>query len=56
MRKRKPVEHEFLIIRLRSAGQFVAVVKAPDAETAKKAAFSQFRLRPVDRIIAVKRA
>jgi hypothetical protein len=47
--------YEFLIIRLRSSGQFVGVVKASDAEAAKRAALLQFRIRPVDRIIAVRR-
>ena len=54
MPKRKR-EYEFLIIRLRSAGQFVGVVKAPDAEAAKRAALSRFGIRPEDRIIAVRR-
>jgi len=37
---------------LRSSGQLVGIVKAPDAEAAKRAALSQFRIRPVERIIA----
>jgi hypothetical protein len=55
-RKRsKSTEPEFLIIKLRSSGQFVGVVKAPDAEAAKRAALSRFGIRPADRIIAVRR-
>jgi hypothetical protein len=54
MPKRKR-EYNFLIVRLRSSGQFVGVVKAPDAEAAKRAALLQFRIHPVDRIIAVRR-
>ena len=55
MSKRKR-EFEFMIIRLRSSGQFIGVVKALDAEAAKRAALSRFGIRPADRIIAVRRA
>jgi len=55
MRKRKPVEHEYLIIRVRSSGQFVGVVKAIDEEAAKLTALATFHIRLTDRIIAVRR-
>jgi len=55
-RTKREQQAEWMIIRLRSSGQFVGVVKAADAETAKRAALSQFRIRLVDRIIAVRRA
>jgi hypothetical protein len=54
-RTKRDREADWMIVRLRSSGQFVGVVKAADAEAAKRAAVSQFRIRPVDRIIAVKR-
>jgi hypothetical protein len=44
--QRKPTEREFMIIRLRASGQFVGVVKAIDAEAAKKTALSQFSSPP----------
>jgi hypothetical protein len=49
MPKRKPVEYEFLIIRLRKTGQLVGVVKARDEEAAKLAALSTFHIRPTGR-------
>jgi hypothetical protein len=55
MRKRKSVEHESLIIRLRSSGQLVGTVRAVDERAAKAAAVSTFKIRPVDRIIAIRR-
>jgi hypothetical protein len=42
MRKRKPTEHEYIIIHLRSSGPLVGVVKAEDEEAAKRAALSSF--------------
>ena len=56
MSKRKR-EYEFQIIRLRSSGQYLGTVRAPDAKAAKEAAVTAFCLRPVDRsrIIVLRR-
>ena len=50
-------EYEFQVIRLRSSGQYLGTVRAPDAKAAKEAAVTAFRLRPVDqsRVIVLSR-
>jgi hypothetical protein len=55
MRKREPVEHEFLIIKLMASGKLLRTVRAPDEEAAKLAALATFYIRPIDRIIAGRR-
>jgi hypothetical protein len=56
MSKRKR-EYKFQVIRLRSSGQYLGTVRAPNPKAAKEAAVTAFRLRPVDqsRIIVLRR-
>ena len=50
-------EYAFQVIRLRSSGQYLGTVRAPDEKAAKEAVITAFRLRRADqsRILVLRR-